>query len=96
MARNSLAGKHPSYKKRGMSPEQIKKKVEYDTKYHKTPRARKYRAALNKANRDAGTYGNKDGKDRAHSADGKSTRSQSQSKNRGNNRPKKRSTKAPK
>ena len=28
-----------------------------------------YRAALNKANRDAGTYGNGDGKDRSHVTD---------------------------
>lgn len=96
MARNRNAGKHPSYKKRGMSPAQIKKKRDYDKNYHQSPRARKYRAALNKANRKAGTYGNGDGKDMAHSASGKYLRKQSQSKNRANNRPKTRSTKAKK
>jgi len=96
MARNRNAGNHPSYKKRKMSPAQIKAKREYDTKYHKTKRARKYRSDLNKANRKAGTYGNGDGKDMAHSKSGKSVSRQSQSKNRANNRPKKRATTAPK
>lgn len=96
MARNRNAGKHPSYKARGMTPEQIRKKRQYDKKYHKTPEARKYRSDLNKANRKAGTYGNGDGKDMAHSKDGKRLRKQNQSKNRANNRPNKRSTTAPK
>lgn len=77
-----------------MTPKQIAAKKAYDTKYHKSKKAKKYRAELNKANRKAGTYGNGDGLDRAHSKDGKSTRNQSASKNRANNRPKKRSTKA--
>ena len=34
MARNRYAGSHPSYKKRGMSKEQIAKKRAYDKKYH--------------------------------------------------------------
>lgn len=42
------------------------KKAEYDTKYHSTAERKKYRAFLNKKNRDAGTYGNGDGKDWDH------------------------------
>lgn len=38
---------------------------EYDN-YHSKPAAKKQRARNNKANRDAGTYGNGDGKDIAH------------------------------
>ena len=41
-----------------------KKEYERDQK-HRTA----YRAALNKANREAGTYGNGDGKDMAHVKD---------------------------
>ena len=37
--RNKLAGKHPSYKKRGMTPAQIKKKNEYQKRYNKTKSA---------------------------------------------------------
>ena len=40
-------------------------KSEYDN-YHSKPEAKKKRANNNKANRDAGTYGNGDGKDIAH------------------------------
>ena len=42
------------------------KKAEYDTEYHSTRERKKYRAELNKKNRDAGTYGNGDGKDYDH------------------------------
>jgi hypothetical protein len=42
------------------------KKAEYDTEYHSTKERKKYRAFLNKKNRDAGTYGNGDGKDYDH------------------------------
>jgi len=54
-------------------PEARKKKNDYNTKYHATPERKKYRVKLNKANRDAGTYGKmKDmGKDRSHTKDGK-------------------------
>ena len=64
--RNTLAGKHPSYDKLGMSPDSIKRKLEYDKKYQKTEGRKNYRVELNKANRDAGTYGNKDGMDMSH------------------------------
>jgi len=54
-------------------PEAKKKKAAYDTKYHATPERKKYRAKLNKANRDAGTYGKMKsmGKDRSHTKSGK-------------------------
>ena len=41
-------------------------KAKYDTKYHSTQQRKKYRAELNKKNRDAGPYGNGDGKDYDH------------------------------
>ena len=52
--------------------------------YHSKPAAKKQRARNNKANRDAGTYGNGDGKDIAHSKPGAkgSTYKQAPSKNR--------------
>jgi hypothetical protein len=68
--RNTLAGKHPSYKKLGMSKESIERKLEYDKEYHATDERKKYRAELNRANRKAGTYGNKDGVDMSHKKDG--------------------------
>lgn len=81
--RNRFAGKHPSYKKKGMDEEAVNKKRAYDKAYAATDKAKKYRAGLNKANRDAGTYGNGDGKDMSHSLDGKRLKQESQSKNRG-------------
>lgn len=80
--RNRFAGKHPSYKKRKMSKEQIAKKRAYQKEYNKTESAKKHRAELNKENRKRGTYGNGDGKDVSHSSDGKNTKLESQSKNR--------------
>jgi len=70
MARNGLAGSHSSYDKRGMSRASIAKKKAYDTAYHKTESRKKYRAELNKKNKDAGTYGNGDGKDMSHTKSG--------------------------
>lgn len=69
--RNKMAGKHPSYDKLGMSEERKKKKLEYDKKYQATEKRKKYRAELNKANRDAGTYGNGDGLDMSHTKSGR-------------------------
>ncbi len=86
--RNRMAGKHPSYDKLGMSVEAIRAKKAYDKKFHKTKERKKYRAELNKKNRDAGTYGNGDNKDVSHKKDG-STEMESQSKNRARNRGKK-------
>lgn len=69
MAKNRNAGKHPSYK--GWSPSSIARKRKYDKEYHQTEERKEYRAKLNKANRDAGTYGNGDGKDMSHTKKGK-------------------------
>jgi hypothetical protein len=80
--RNRFAGKHPSYKKRKMTKEQIAKKRDYQKKYNQTDSAKKHRSELNKENRNRGTYGNGDGKDISHSSDGKSVKQESQSKNR--------------
>ena len=61
--------------------EAAKKKAEYDKKYHATEERKQYRAELNKANRSAGTYGNKDGMDASHKKDGKLVK-EAQSRNR--------------
>ncbi len=82
--RNSNSGKHPSYKKRGMSKESIQKKKEYDKKYHATTERKKYRVELNRENRKRGTYGNGDGKDVSHKKNGKTTL-ESQKQNRARN-----------
>lgn len=50
--------------------------------YNNSPERRKYRAKLNKANRDRGTYGNSDGKDLHHAKGGKLVQEPS-SKNKG-------------
>ena len=67
-----MAGEHPSYDKLGMSEDRKKKKLAYDTKYQATEKRKNYRVELNKANRDAGTYGKMTamGKDRSHKKDG--------------------------
>lgn len=49
------------------NPRSKELKKKYDTEYHSTPERKKYRAFLNKKNRDAGTYGNGDGMDYDHS-----------------------------
>ena len=90
--RNKLAGKHPSYDKLGMSEERKKKKLEYDKKYQATEKRKKYRAELNKANRDAGTYGNNDGVDMSHTKKGSMVKEKMKS-NRARNGQDKRSTK---
>jgi hypothetical protein len=72
--KNSLAGKHPSYDKLGMSETRRKKKIAYDKAYSATEERKKYRATLNKANKKAKTYGNGDGKDMSHTKAGKLTR----------------------
>lgn len=93
MARNKLAGSTSGTSKSARyyqaNTTARAKKDKYNTKYHKTKRARKYRALLN-SKPSAGR-----GKDNAHTGKGNSTVVMSSKKNRGNNRPKKRSTKAP-
>jgi hypothetical protein len=71
MAKNSMAGKHPSYLKLNWSPSSIARKRAYDKKYASSEKQKKYRAELNKANRKAGTYGNGDKKDMSHTKDGR-------------------------
>ena len=56
-------------------------KVEYK-KFQSSKKMRKYRAELNKYNRDKGTYGNGDGKDESHKK-GKIVGMEDQSVNRG-------------
>ena len=48
------------------NPDSYEKKKSYDKKYHSTRERKAYRAFLNKKNRQAGTYGNGDGKDYDH------------------------------
>lgn len=73
MPANSNAGKHPSYDKLNWSPSSIQRKKIYDKKYSKTTKQKKYRASLNKANREDGTYGKMTGMgmDRSHTKSGK-------------------------
>ena len=77
MARNTLAGK-------GKSNNTEKTGRDYKKEYKEfqgSDKQKKYRAELNKANRDAGSYGNKDGKDMSHTKSGKLVK-EAQSKNR--------------
>jgi hypothetical protein len=90
--RNKLAGKHPSYDKLGMSEERKKKKLAYDKKYQASEERKKYRVKLNKVNREAGTYGNGDGKDMSHTKSGKIVK-EKMSSNRARNGQNKKSTK---
>ena len=46
------------------------KKLAYQRKYNKSTKEKRRRAKLNKANRKAGTYGNKDKKDVSHCKSG--------------------------
>lgn len=71
MPKNRYAGSHPSYKKLNWSKESIERKRKYDKEYSATEERKKYRAKLNKANREAGTYGNGDDKDMSHTKSGK-------------------------
>ena len=66
------------------NPEARKKKNEYNKEYHSTPERKRYRVRLNKANRQAGTYGNGDGKDMSHTKSGKLVK-ESASANRARN-----------
>lgn len=64
------------------------KKDAYNKKYHQSKERKKYRAFLNKKNRDLGTYGNGDKKDVSHKKDG-GVMLEHQSANRARNRSKK-------
>jgi hypothetical protein len=84
MPRNNNAGKHPSYLRLNWSPSSINRKREYDKKYSSSEKQKKYRVELNRANREAGTYGNGDGKDMSHTKSGK-LRMENQRLNRARN-----------
>ena len=84
MARNTIKGKNT----RKGSNKATGRDYSREKKYQSTTARKKYRAALNKANRKAGTYGNKDGKDMSHTKSGKLVK-ECQSKNRARNRGKK-------
>ncbi|MFN9114094.1 MAG: hypothetical protein ACK5XN_28845 [Bacteroidota bacterium] len=86
--RNTLAGTKTGTSRSAKyfqnNKEAREKKNAYNKEYHSTEERKSYRAGLNKANKDAGTYGNKDGKDKSHTKSGKLV-SESQSKNRARN-----------
>lgn len=84
MPKNKIVGKNT----RKGSNKATGRNYSNDKKYQSTEERKRYRAALNKANRKAGTYGNGDGKDMSHTKDGKLVK-ESQSKNRARNRGKK-------
>jgi hypothetical protein len=80
MARNTLAGK-------GKSNNTEKTGRDYKKEYKEfqgSEKQKKYRAELNKANRDRGEYGNGDNKDLSHQKNGKLVK-ESQSTNRKRN-----------
>jgi hypothetical protein len=79
------------YWKQHKIPYRVKEGIEEETKrdykkeykkFQSSKKAKKYRAELNKYNRDKGTYGNGDGKDASHKG-GKIVGFESASKNRG-------------
>ena len=80
MPRNTLAGKGKPDGRNKKTGRDYSKEKEYQS----SPERKKYRAELNRANRKAGTYGNKDGKDMSHTKDGNMTL-ESRSKNRARN-----------
>ena len=84
MARNTIKGKNTRKGSNKATGRDYSKEKEYQS----TPARKRYRAALNKANRKAGTYGNGDKKDMSHTKKGKLVK-ESQSKNRARNRGKK-------
>jgi len=61
-------GKSKSAKYFAANPEARAKKNAYNKKYHSTTKRKKYRAGLNKANRDSP---NKKGEDKSHTKGGK-------------------------
>jgi len=70
------------------NPVSAEKRREYQREYNKTEERKKYRAYLNKKNREAGTYGNGDKLDASHTKKGGIV-FESQSANRARNRSKK-------
>ena len=73
--------KHDELPKKVTEKKERDYKAEYK-KFQSSTKAKKYRAELNKYNRQKGTYGNGDGKDASHKG-GKIVGFEAQSKNRG-------------
>jgi len=92
MARNSLAGtrkgKSKTAKFYASNPKARSKKKSYDTDYHKSKSRKKYRASLNKANKNNPNSKKGDGKDMSHTQSG-SLVLELQRRNRARNRGKK-------
>ena len=86
MPRNKITGVN----RRPGSNKATGRDYSYDKKYQKSSKRVKYRVALNRANRKAGTYGNGDGKDMSHTTSGGMVL-ESMHKNRARNRGKKKS-----
>ena len=84
MAKNTIKAKNT----RKSSNKATGRDYSYDKEYQSSPARKRYRASLNKANREAGTYGNGDKKDMSHTKKGKLVK-ECQSKNRARNRGKK-------
>jgi len=78
-----MASKSTNYYRK--HTDSLKIKQEYQREYNKKPAQKKKRAALNKDNRDRGTYGNGDKLDVSHKQGG-GTKLEGQSKNRARNR----------
>ena len=74
MARNSLAGKRTGKSKTAkfyaQNPKSRDKKKKYDTDYHKSKSRKKYRAKLNKWNKNNSNSKKGDGKDASHTQTG--------------------------
>jgi hypothetical protein len=92
--RNGLAGKSTGKSKSAKyfasHPEARAKKNAYNKEYHSDADRVNYREDLNRANRNAKTYGNGDGKDMSHTKSGRlvqEARSANRARNgKGNNK----------
>jgi|SaaInlStandDraft_4_1057021.scaffolds.fasta_scaffold06959_3 hypothetical protein len=82
LIRKEIESINEAEKKRDHAKEYQARKSYYYKKFQSSPEKKKYRAELNKYNRDNGTYGNGDGKDASHK-NGKIAGYEDQSKNRG-------------
>jgi hypothetical protein len=80
--RNRYAGKGKN--KRAGSNKATGRDYSYDKAYQASPERKKYRARLNRVNRERGTYGNGDNKDASHKKDG-SIMMEHKSRNRARN-----------
>ena len=87
MVKDNVIFSKDAWKKSGKITQLQEKEAERDykdeyKKFQSSTKSKKYRAELNKYNRDKGTYGNGDNKDASHKG-GKIVGFESQSKNRG-------------